>query len=423
MDVLSRPAESQAAHGIQCYVARQPIFGTDHHPKGYELLYRNNAASTGAATAGVSERAMSTETVLRSVLGLGITQLTGGRKAWMNFTGELIKERVYELLPKEQVVIEVLEHTIVDDALVSELARMQANGWELALDDFELSPGTARLLPYAKYLKVVVRELSNDRVLELGRLLHGWGKVLLAEQVETREVRDLCEQAGFSLFQGYYFSRPQLVSKKVLATAKLSAMRLLQQLRNPDEHDSRIVNTIGTDVALTYKLLQLVNSAATGGRGIESLEHALRLLGRAALTKWASLLLVSSLVSEDGTSREVAHVAMRRARFGEKIAQTLGRRDEGLFFLVGLFSLLDALLDRPMEEAVEPLDLSDEVKRALVTGHGTHALLLQLAESFERGAWDEVDLKAEALGISKDDLLGAYTEAEYWAYEQLVRTT
>ena len=422
MGALAKPEAEQKPAGVQVYVARQPIFGLENQPTGYELLYRNNAASTGAAAADVSDRAMSTETVLRSVVGLGLGQLTGGRLAWINFTGELIKERVYELLPKDGVVIEVLETAVVDDALIDELQRMHQAGWKVALDDFVLSAGTARMIPFASYLKLDVLGLTADRIAELGTLLGGWGKTLLAERVETREVRDQCASAGFTLFQGYYYSRPQLVAKKVLPTAQLAAMRLVQQLRDPKARDAEIIATVGSDVAMTYKLLQLVNNAATGGRGVTSLEHALRLLGRQALARWVSLLLVSSLVTGDGTSREVAHVAMRRGRFAERTAQALGRDDDGVFFLVGLFSLLDALLDMPMAEAIEPLDLAPEVKRALTSGLGPYAVMLKLAESFERGDWGEVDLKAEALGLAKDDLLGAYTEAEHWAFEQMIRT-
>jgi EAL and modified HD-GYP domain-containing signal transduction protein len=329
---------------------------------------------------------------------------------------------VYELLPKDGVVIEVLETAVVDDALVDELQRMQQSGWKVALDDFVLSPGTARLVPFATYIKLDVLRLPPERIAELGTLLRGWDKTLLAERVETREVRDQCAAAGFSLFQGFYYSRPQLVAKKVLPTAQLAAMRLVQQLRDPKTHDTEIIATVGTDVAMTYKLLQLVNNAATGGRGVTSLEHALQLLGRQALARWVSLLLVSSLVTGDGTSREVAHIAMRRGRFAERTAQVLGRDDDGVFFLVGLFSLLDALLDMPMAEAIEPLDLAPEVKSALTSRLGPYAVLLKMGESFERGDWDDVDLKAEALGLSKDDLLGAYTEAEHWALEQMIRS-
>ncbi|MDX2185032.1 MAG: HDOD domain-containing protein [Gemmatimonadaceae bacterium] len=412
-------SDAQDSAGVQVYVARQPLFNAENQLIGYELLYRNDGAAAGAS--GVSDRAMSTETVLRSVIGMGLPQLTAGTPAWINFTGELIKERVYELLPKEQVVIEVLETAVVDDALLQELARMQHHGWRVALDDFVLSPGTARLVEYAQFLKVDVLGLTPDRIAELGGLMSGWRKTLLAERVETREVREQCAAAGFALFQGYYFSRPQLVAKKVLPTAQIAAMRLVQQLRDPKTRDAEIIATVGSDVALTYKLLQLVNNAATGGRGVQSLEHALRLLGRQALARWVSLLLVSSLVTGDGTSREVAHISMRRARFAESVARSLGRDDGGVTFLVGLFSMLDALLQMPMAEAIEPLDLAPEVRSALESGTGPHAALLKLAESFERGNWSDVDLRCEALGLERDTLLAGYTEAEHWAFEQLLR--
>lgn len=419
--VQSEPTSGQAS--VPVYVARQPIFGVENQLAGYELLYRNDVTASGAPTSGVSDRSMSTETVLRSVVGLGLSQLTGGHPAWVNFTADLIKERVYELLPKDGVVIEVLETVVVDDQLVDEVQRMHERGWKVALDDMVLSAGTARLVPFASYLKVDVLGLGADRIAELGSLFRGTGKTLLAERVETREERDQCMAAGFTLFQGYYYSRPQLVAKKVLPAGQLAALRLVQQLRDERIHDTQIAATLGSDAAMPYKLLQLVNTAAMGGSGVTSLEHALRMLGRKSLARWVSLLLVSSLVTGDGTSREMALVAMRRGRFAERAAQVLGRDDDGVFFIVGLFSLLDALLDVPMEEAIAPLGLAPAVASALTKGVGPYAVMLKLAESFERGDWSDVDLRAEALGLTRDNLLGTYTEAEHWALEQVIRTT
>lgn len=423
MGGLMQAEPTSGPASVPVYVARQPIFGVDNQLVGYELLYRNDVTASGAATSGVSDRAMSTETVLRSVVGLGLSQLTGGHHAWINFTADLIKERVYELLPKDGVVIEVLETVVVDDQLVDEVQRMHEHGWKVALDDMVLSAGTARLVPFASYLKVDVLGLAADRIAEVGALFGGAGKTLLAERVETREVRDQCMAAGFTLFQGYFYSRPQLVAKKVLPTGQLAAMRLVQQLRDERIHDAQIAATLGSDAAMPYKLLQLVNTAAMGGSGVTSLEHALRMLGRKSLARWVSLLLVSSLVTGDGTSREMALVAMRRGRFAERAAQVLGRDDDGVFFIVGLFSLLDALLGVPMAEAIAPLGLAPAVASALTKGVGPYAVMLKLAESFERGDWRDVDLRAEALGLTRDDLLSAYTEAEHWALDQVIRTT
>lgn len=416
-------AERQAAQapGLQVYVARQPIFGADNALQGYELLYRNDGAAT-TADGPLTDRAKSTETVLRSVIDLGLPRLTNGAAAWVNFTGDLIKERVYELLPKDDVVIEVLERTVVDDALVAELQRMHAQGWQVALDDFVPSVGTVRLVPFARYLKVDVLQQPPARIAELAGLLRPWGKTLLAERVETREVRDACAQRGFTLFQGHYYSRPQLVAKKVVPAAQLSAMRLVQQLRDPTTRDADIVATLGSDVALTYKLLQLVNNAASGGRGLQSVDHALRILGRQTLARWIALLMVSSLVTGQGTSRELVQQSMRRARFAEQVAERLGREDAGVFFLVGIFSMLDALLDLPMRDAIAPLDLAPVVRAALETGTGPQAVLLHLAQSFEQGKWRDVDLRAEALGLTREDLLAAWDEAEHWTAEHLRRT-
>jgi EAL and modified HD-GYP domain-containing signal transduction protein len=402
---------------LDVFVARQPIFDASNAPVGYELLYRRDALADSAA--GATATAMSVETILRSVLALGLGRLTGGTKAWINFPGDLIKQRTYELLPKDEVVIEVLENVVVDDALVAEVERMASEGYTIALDDFVLSAGSLRLLKHAHIVKLDVLGHPEAQLAELVKTLKPFGRKLVAERVETRDQRKACEALGLDLFQGHYFSRPQVVQRKVVPAAQLTAMQLVKQLQDTRVRDAEIVATLGTDLSLAYKLLTMANSASLGGRGIESIDHALRLVGRGTLQRWVSLLLVSSLVGSDGVAREVALVALRRARFCEQLATQLDREDTGAFFLVGLFSLLDALLGMDMEAALGPLELAPAVRAALLQGSGPQAALLRLAESYEQGDWVDVDLRAEALGISRDGLGATYAEALGWAQEKL----
>jgi EAL and modified HD-GYP domain-containing signal transduction protein len=296
---------------------------------------------------------------------------------------------------------------------------MASMGYTVALDDFTLSPGTLRLIAHAKILKLDVMGMAPERLEEQVKTLRPFQRQLLAERVETREMRKTCEQLGFDMFQGYYFSRPQLVQRKVVPAGQLTAMQLMRKLQDQKTRDGDLVDTLGGDLSLTYKLLRMVNSASVGGKGIQSIDHAIRMIGRQALSRWVSLLLVSSLVTTDGATREVAHVAVRRARFCEQLALTLGREDSGAFFLVGLFSLLDVLLESSMEDILGPLELAPAVRAALLSGAGPQAALLRLAEAYERGDWSDVDLRAEALGVTREGLGATYAESLTWAAERL----
>jgi len=271
----------------------------------------------------------------------------------------------------------------------------------------------------AKIVKIDVLNRPEAELKGVARDLLPYGVRLLAERVETAEVRDVCKRLGFTLFQGYYYSKPQIVSHRELSVEHTTMLRLLALLDKAAATDAEIEDGFRSDPSLTYKLLRIANSAAFGGRDVQSIGFALRMVGRKVLHRWLSLLLISSVASNSGIAGELVNAALVRARLCELIGQRTGRKaDMGPLFLVGLFSLLDVLLRMPMEGILSRMAIAPDVRDALVSRSGPYAAILALVEAQERGDWQAVHDAAAAVGVGAGDVSVAYTEALTWAAER-----
>ena len=415
------PAESAATEPSACFdvfVARQPIFQLDGQVSAYELLYRKSGESQTAQHA--SAEVMAAEVLVQTFLNIGLDRVTGDARAFLNFTRDMLLQGMYGLFDPKRVVIEVLETVTPDEDVVATIETMVRNGYTVALDDFEYSPAYDRLLDLVAIVKVDVLDRPFAELDALASLLRRRKVTMLAERVETREVEVKCKALGFSLFQGYYFQRPEILSRKELAAGHLTILRLMNLLRDTDSTDAQLEDAFRGDVSLTVKLLRTVNSAAMGGRGIESIRHAVRMVGRSELHKWLSLLLVSSVAARGGTDVELVRVALSRARLAELIGQQHGDRKmaEGLF-MTGLFSLLDALLRVPLAEILERIDVADEIKHALTQRTGPYAPALSLIEAYEKAAWNDVNTAAPLSGVDVTTLGDMYLASVEWAKQRL----
>jgi EAL and modified HD-GYP domain-containing signal transduction protein len=400
------------------FVARQPIFDDGDRLFAYELLYRSGAHQTIAG--GVSQNQMCTDTVIHTLLSIGLAPLTAGTLAFVNMTRDFLLRRLYELFDPRTVVVELLESVEPDDEVVAECQRLVKMGYTLALDDFVNAPGYEPLLRVAKIIKIDVLDRSTEEIGRVVKELAPFGVRLLAERVETASVRDACRRLGFTLFQGYYYSRPQVVSHRELSVEHSTIVRLMNLLDDPSATDLDIEDAFRSDPSLSYKLLRIANSASFGGRDVESIGYALRMVGRGVLHRWLTLLLVSSVASQSGIAHELVVAALARARLCELVAQRAGRDAEvGPLFLVGLFSLLDALLRMPMAGIVERMAVAKDVKDALLSRSGPYAATLALVEAQERGDWDAVGDAAAAVGVAPVDVSAAFAEALGWAGERI----
>ncbi|HEX4932562.1 MAG TPA: HDOD domain-containing protein [Gemmatimonadaceae bacterium] len=403
---------------VDVFVARQPIFDRGGELYAYELLYRRTGGHTVAD--GLTADVMASEVLVHAFLNIGLDRMTGGHPAFLNFTREMLVTGMYQLFDPASVVIELLESVTPDREVLEACHALVGAGYTMALDDFEYTPAFDPMLRLAKIVKLDVLDRPDAELRAAYDRVAPYGGTILAERVETPAVHGTCTALGYGLFQGYYFSRPETLAHRDLSAGQLTILRLMNLLRDPDATDAMLEEAFRGDLSLTYKLLRTVNSASMGGRGIESIRHAVRMVGRAELHKWLSLLLVTSVAGKGGTDAELVRQALQRARFCERVAQQgRDRRTAEALFMVGLFSLLDAILKVPLHEVLHRIDLADEVRRALLARSGPFAPTLALVEAYERGAWAVVAAESETMGLDAALLGGLYVEAVHWTRERI----
>ncbi len=403
---------------MDVFVARQPIFDRQDRVVGYELLYRDRLHSDRAPAHVTVD--MSTRVIVDAFVGIGLEHLTDGRPAYINCGRDLLLSGTIELLDPKLVVVEVLETVDPDEAVVGACRDLAGRGYRFALDDFVLDERWTPLLEIAEVVKIDVLHRSTEEITGLVDRIRSTDAYLLAEKVETREVLEFCKTVGFDLFQGYVFQRPETVSRKDLTAMEVQVLKLMNLVRDPNISDAVLEEEFGVDIALAYKLLRIVNSATVGGRGIQSIGHAIRLLGRTSIYRWLALLLAASARDRRRLTMELLLTALLRARFCELIGRRMGdHRIGGSLFLVGLFSLLDTILGAPMERILDRLELDVEIRDALIQRTGRFGTVLTLVEAYELGMWNELPRLASSIDLPTQVLGPSYLEALNWAREHL----
>jgi EAL and modified HD-GYP domain-containing signal transduction protein len=401
------------------FVARQPIFDANQRLFAYELLYRGDSTSQSADLPDVM--LMSAGTIVSGVLGIGFKELAGDHVAFVNFARDQLVGESWQLFDPKQVVIELLETVDCDDEVEAACRRLVAAGYRLALDDYVHDGRMDRLLDIASIIKVDVLGSSPQMLATLAGELRPRGLRLLAERVETSTVRDTCLDLGFDLFQGYFFARPETMTKSDVNVGQLATLRLLNLLKDPNTSDAELERAFQTDVALCYKLLRMVNAAAIGGRGITSIPHAIRVVGRDTLMRWVALIFVSSMGRQSDVTREMALAAITRARMCELVTRAAQRsaQESSSAFVAGLLSLIDSLLQVPMTTVLDKLDLASDIREALIERTGPMGAPLRLVESYEAGGWEYVRRYAMRVPVSEDEIPAMYVDALAWAQERM----
>jgi c-di-GMP phosphodiesterase len=398
-------------------VARQPIFDDRQKLVGFELLYRRTPDAVAAS--GVSAAVMASSTVVQAVLGIGLERLAEGERVWINCTRDLLVDRAWEVLDPALVVLEVLETVEPDADVIAACTEARKRGYQLALDDFVYSDAWVPLLTLCQVVKVDVMGRTPAELTPIVQRLKPFGAKLLAERVESDQMRATCAQLGFTLFQGYFYCQPETVVRRDLSAAETSSLQLLNLVRKDTAPTGEIEAAIKRDPGLTFKLLRIVNSASMGFSGIESIAHALRLIGRTALERWLTLLVMASFARNTPRQREQFKLSLTRARLLELMP---GDGDAGQRFLVGMFSMLHVLLQSSMQDVVTKLQLSEGVQRALLHRDGPTGPLLAAVEAYEVGDWARV----EQLSGGDDRLLtqiaAHYPTALQWAIDQVAST-
>ena len=410
-----RPAdaapEQELAMGLR-YLARQPILDLHGKVHGYELLFRNGPQAMFSGDGNLATRTMIDNTVL-----FGLGRLTGNLPAFINCTEEALTGRLVSALPAGMAILEILETIEPTPALVSACQHLKAAGFRLALDDFTWKPGFEPLIEIADYIKVdfaISDEWERRRLL---KRLRGYTVALIAEKVETQEEYQRARDEGFTLMQGYFFCRPVLLSNHKVPANRLLHIEILRLLQNESMDVNELAGLVKRDPSLTYRLLRLINSPVCAMRQeVQSVHAALIAVGEDAFRRMATLAITSELNA--GQTIELLRTAFVRGRFCELAAVFCGLNHSEQY-LLGLLSLLPAMLRIPMSELSPMLPLRDEIRRALEGENGRERALLSWLESHEKGDWLACDAVVEKHGLNTGDLLLSYEEALQWAEDAL----
>jgi c-di-GMP-related signal transduction protein len=400
---------------LHIFVARQAIFDRESQVHAYELLYRAQAGSDKFTSD--DESGTTLDVISGSLLTIGLNNIAAGKKVFINFGRSLLLEGLVSILPKESVVIEVLETTEPDAAVVDCCRKLQNLGYTIALDDFVGDARFEPLVATAKVIKVDIRQTSRAEQERLLATYQPRGIAMLAEKVETREEFELAANLGYDYFQGYFFARPDVVSQKEIQPVVVTSLQVLRQLQNLEINFKELESLIRKDVALTYKLFRYVNSALLSrGGNIQSIKSALVRLGEDGIRQWATIATFPRIAKHK--PEELVACAMLRARFSENLARSTGDSRYPSAYLIGLFSVLDALLDQPLEAALNEVGLAPMINDVLLgapTADERLATIHKLLSFYEAGEWEQVRLSARSLELTDTAVADAYVDATEWA--------
>jgi len=400
---------------MEVYMARQPIFNIRNEVFAYELLYRTdeNNFFDQSVTSDIATSLL----LVNSYYTFGIEKLVGKSKAFINFDKNLITSEIPLLLDKDKVVVELLEDIIPDKSFIEKVKKLKEKGYVIAMDDYVEGYEYEVLVHLSDIVKV---DFFGNTPIQIANIVKRWkpmGKLMLAEKVETQEIYEWAKKIGFDLFQGYYFSKPSMVKGKGVKDSAFQYIRIMEELSVMEPDYKKIAAVIEMDVNLTYKLLKLVNMNFTSSRKIASIQHALSMLGIKAFEKWISLAMVQSLAGNK--PQELIKISMTRAKFMENIAlNTKLKSKSNEMMLVGILSVIDALLEKPMDEILIELPLGKDVKKALSHEEGLYTEIYELVLRYEKGDFNQAHDCSEYLGIPCEDIPKYYYEAIEWA-EQL----
>jgi c-di-GMP-related signal transduction protein len=400
-----KPAPKPDSH----FFARQPILTGDEKVFGYELLFRGSLDNH----LGIANPTAATRSILDSSTLIGFDILCDGRRAFINCTRDILLKEYVTLLPPAQTVVEVLETVPPDDQVVAACRQLKLAGYWIALDDFVVGDAREPLIDLADIIKVDIRATSPQQRAALIERYTPAACRMLAEKVETREEFVAAKQAGFYYFQGYFFRRPQLMSARTIPTNQVNVLRLLKAAAAPELDPRQIENVIKSEASFCYRLLRYLNSSIFGfSHEIQSVRHALSLLGEDEVRRW--LRLVAMMGAGRNKTSDLVLSALVRARFCELLAST-SQHGGCDMFLMGLLSLMDAILEMPMTSLLESITLSQETKAVLLGQANRLRPLYLLVLALESGDWQNANTLTKQLHLSEKEVAEKYWQAMQWA--------
>ena len=394
-------------------IGRQQIFDKDLNICAYEILFRGQDFDLNEK----NQATLATNQVITdTILELGINKLVDHHKAFINFTNQNILEKTPLNLPKERIVIEVLEDVIVDLRIINNLRELSQLGYTIALDDFVYSEEWEPLIEIADIIKLDVLAMTDQQTIDLISKLKPYNLKLLAEKVETQKQFNQLRDLGCEYFQGFFLSKPNIVEGRRIGVNQTAAIRLLGVINKPDIEIPELIQVISEDVGLSYKLLHYINSAFFSlSRKIESISQAVVYLGISEIKRWSNILTLASLTNKP---KAVIQTALIRGKMCELLALQLERPSEH-FFLLGMLSSLDSILDIPLDYALDQLPLTPDIPNAILKKEGFAGELLDYVLNYEQ--WPPISNSFS--NLAPDIINNAYIESIDWTKNLLSNVT
>jgi c-di-GMP phosphodiesterase len=395
----------------QTFIGRQAIVDAKQKITGYELFFRHSADAQNAV---IEDDFKACQNVLVNTIGqMDIKWLLGDKQAFINVNELMLKSEFLELMSPQRTVLEILRSVLVTDEIVERCKVLRALGYKIALDNPHLNEHVAPLLECADFIKI---DIQTVKPAELDWVFVKFNKgavKLIAEKVETVEQFEACKETGFKLFQGYYFSKPETLTAKVINASFDSVLNILNKV-SQDADNSDIESALKRDAALSFKLLRYINSVGFGlSCEVQSIGHALTILGRNQLYRWLTLLMVTA--GENSTPSALMKTSITRGRLTELLGESyFEKHDRDNLFIVGVFSMLDAILKMPIDQALEKIQLPEPVTDALLNRAGIYGPFLQLTEACEDADSMRILELAEELQMNADKVNESHMAALAW---------
>jgi len=393
----------------EIFVGRQPIYTRDLEVYAYELMPH----LTSDTDKTLSADTITSQVIINSFMEIGIDNLVGKETAFLTLTEHFLHSD-YELpLPADKVILKIPSNISITPELVNGVENLTNAGFKLAIDNYLQYPELQALASMASIIDINIENLTDAEIRAHLRMLKKLNPTVLADHVSTHEQYEICRDAGADYFQGYFLNRPRIVKGESLDSNQMSVINLLSTLHNPETDTGTIVDVISKDVSLSYKLVQLMNSAFFSRNSkIDSIQHATVMLGRKQLCTWASMMVLSGL---DDKPREQVRISMIRARSCELLATKADIANADVFFTVGMFSSLDLLLNQSLEDLITPLPLADNISAALLNREGELGEALNCTLAQEQGDW----VNTRFANLTAEDLSDVNIEAINWAEDVL----
>lgn len=388
------------------FIGRQPIYEKNLKLFAYELLFRSEEKINYASFP--DEDLATTKVIVNSIIEIGLDQISGNLPVFFNMTRNYLLSDNPLPFSEKRIVLEILENIAIDERIFSSIKKLSDRGYSIALDDFVFHESKKQLLDIVDIVKIDISNFKRKDLEQQVNYIKQHQVKLLAERVETQDDYDFCKSLDFDFYQGFFFSKPRIIKGQSFPSHKQAILRVLMKLNETNVSVAELEEEISNDVSLSYRLLRVVNSAFFAlPRKIDSIRQAVTYLGLNTTRNLATLLTLSCIEEKP---RELIKTAMIRAKFCKKLSAIYGMPHREIYYTVGLFSTLDALMDAPMETILQGLPLSADITDALLYGEGLPGEILKKVLAYERGDWDKVSFR----GVRVNEITSAYLDSVRW---------